>query len=376
MALVAGAGLLISTFWRLARLDPGFDADRVLVASLDLRGSGYTPERRDAVFRQLLDGIRATPGVQSASLSDFTPMFPGRRIHDLAIEGGAGVAKEASRVFFNAVSDGYFAAMGIPLAAGRDFNAHDTPASPAVAIVNQKMATDLFDGASPVGRRFRIRTGDALGDPVEVVGVVKDAKYSDLRQEIPLTVFTVWSQSHFPFPNIEIRSAAGAPRALIAGVKSAVASVDRGTSIQFTTLAEEMARTLERERLLAALAGFFGGLALLLAAIGLYGVTSYNVTRRRSEIGVRMALGAEQHQVLRMVMGEAAVLVASGMAAGLGATLAATRVVASFLYGVRPNDPLTLFLAAGALAGAAGAAGYWPSRRASRLDPMTCLREE
>jgi ABC-type antimicrobial peptide transport system permease subunit len=197
-----------------------------------------------------------------------------------------------------------------------------------------------------------------------------------LRQEIPPTVYTVWSQNHFPFPNIEIRPAAGAPRALITGVKSAVALVDAGTSLKFTTLADEMARTLQREHLLATLAGFFGGLALLLAIIGLYGVMSYNVTRRRSEIGIRMALGAEKYQVLRMVMGEVAVLIGSGIAVGLGITLAATRLVASFLYGVRPNDPLTLLLAAGLLAAAVGAAGYWPARRASQLDPMTSLREE
>jgi ABC-type antimicrobial peptide transport system permease subunit len=227
-----------------------------------------------------------------------------------------------------------------------------------------------------VGKRFRIRTGDTLGEPVEIVGLVKDAKYSDLRQEIPPTVYTVWSQSHFPFPNIEIRSASGAPGALIPGVKSAVASVDAGTSIKFTTLAEEMARTLQRERLLSTLAGFFGGLALLLAIIGLYGVMSYNVTRRRSEIGIRMALGAERYQITRMVMGEVAVLIGSGIAVGLGVTLAATRLVASFLYGVQPNDPLMLLLAAGVLAATVGVAGYWPARRASRLDPMMSLRQE
>jgi putative ABC transport system permease protein len=376
MVLVAGAGLLLSTFWRLARLNPGFDSGPILIAALDLRGSGYTPDRRDALFRQILESIRATPGVQSASLSDFTPMFLGRRIHDLTIEGIDGPLHDASQVFFNATSDGYFATMGTALVAGRDFNGHDTPASPAVAIVNQTMAIELFRGASPVGRRFRIHIGDTLGDPVEIVGVVKDAKYTDLRQQIPPTVYTAWNQNHFPFPNIEIRSAAGAPSALITGVKNAVASVDTGTSIKFTTLADEMARTLERERLLATLSGFFGGLALLLAIIGLYGVMSYNVTRRRTEIGIRMALGAEGRQVLRMMMREVAVLIGSGIAVGLSVTLAATRLVASFLYGVRPNDPLTMFFAAGVLAAAAGAAGYWPARRASRLDPMTSLREE
>ena len=175
---------------------------------------------------------------------------------------------------------------------------------------------------------------------------------------------------------MEVRPASGAPSALIGGVKGAIASVDANASIEFTTLADQVGNSLQRERLLATLAGFFGGLALLLAVIGLYGMTSYTVARRRSEIGIRMALGAEQWQVLWMVMGEVAVLVGSGIAVGLGVTLAATPLVASFLYGVRPNDLQTLSLAAGALAATAGAAGYWPARRASRLDPMTSLREE
>ncbi|HEV2688084.1 MAG TPA: ABC transporter permease [Bryobacteraceae bacterium] len=376
MVLVAGAGLLLSTLWRLAWLDPGFEVDRVLLTSIDLRGNGYTPDRRNAVYSQILKSVRALPGVRAASLSDLTPMFPGRRIHDLVIEGNASPAREAARVFFNSVSDGYFATIGTPLVAGRDFNGHDTQGSPAVAIVNQTMVRQIFRGANPVGFRFRIRTGDTLGDSVEIVGVVKDAKYSDLRQEIPPTAYTSWSQTHFPFTNMEVRAVGRAPSAVIGEVKGAIASVDGSAPIEFTSLANQTARTLQREQLLATLAGFFGGLALLLAIIGLYGVMSYNVTRRRSEIGIRMALGAEKYQVLRMVMAEVAVLIGAGIAVGLGVTLAATRLLARFLYGVRPNDPLTLLLAAGVLAAAAGAAGYWPARRAARVDPMTSLREE
>ena len=177
-----------------------------------------------------------------------------------------------------------------------------------------------------------------------------------------------------------MRPSGGAPSAFIAEVKGAIAPVDGSASIEFTTLAGQLGKTLKREQLLATLAGFFGGLALLLALllaiIGLYGVMSYNVARRRNEIGIRMALGAEKSQVLRMVMGEVGVLIGSGITAGLGVTLAATRLLASLLYGVRPNDPMTLFLAAGVLAAAAGAAGYWPALRASRLDLQPCLREE
>jgi len=376
--LVAGAGLLLATFWRLARLDPGFDEDRVLLMSIDLRGNGYTPQRRDAVFRQILEAIRGAPGVQSASLSDFTPMLHAVRIHEVAIEGYAEPARQDREIYFNAVSDGYFETIGTPLIAGRDFTPHDTSMSPAVAIVNQTMVRKYLRGANPIGRRFRIRTGDGLSVPIEIVGVVKDAKYNDLRKEIPPTAYTNWTQAqnHFPFTNVEVRPAGGMPSALIAQVKRAIASVDDSASIEFTTLADQVGKTLRREQLLATLSGFFGGLALVLAVIGLYGVMSYNMARRRNEIGIRLALGAENYQLVRMVMGEAAVLIGSGIAVGLGVTLAATRLVAGLLYGVRPNDPLTLFLAAGVLAAAAGAAGYWPARRASRLDPMTSLREE
>jgi predicted permease len=378
MVLVAGAGLFLSTFWRLAGLDPGFEADRVLLASIDLRGNGYPPERRAAVFRQILESLRALPGVRAASLSDFTPLLAARRIHELAVDGDASLSREDSQVWFNAVSDGYFATVGTPLLAGRDFNGHDTRASQAVAIVNQTMAKKYFRGSNPVGRRFRIRAGGTPGDPIEIVGVVKDAKYNDLRQEIPPTAYTAWSQTQplIPFTNMEVRPAGGAPSALIAEVKGAIAKVDGSVSIEFTTLANQVGKTLQRERLLATLAGFFGGLGLLLAVIGLYGVMSYNVARRRSEIGLRMALGAQRYQVLRMVIGEAALLIGSGIAAGLAVTLAAARLVASFLYGVAPNDPLTLSLAAAVLAAAGGLACYWPARRASRLDPMTSLREE
>jgi predicted permease len=378
MVLVAGAGLLLSTFLRLAWMDPGFDEDRVLLTSINLRGAGYTPERRNAVFRQILEKVRGLPGIRAASLSDFTPMLHAVRIHEVLIEGYAALPEQDSRIYFNAVSDGYFTTIGTQLIAGRDFNRHDTSGSPAVAIVNQTVVKKYFRGANPIGKSFRIRRGDTFGDAVEIVGVVKDAKYNDLRKEIPPTAYTMWGQNEyaFPFTNIEVRPAGGAPGALIAGVKGAIASVDGSASIEFTTLADQVGKTLEREQLLATLASFFGGLALLLAVIGLYGVTSYNVARRRSEIGIRMALGAETYKILRMVMGEAAVLIGSAIAAGLVITLAAAGLVASFLYGVRPNDPLTLFSAAVVLAAAAGAASYLPARRASLLDPMTSLREE
>jgi ABC-type antimicrobial peptide transport system permease subunit len=199
-----------------------------------------------------------------------------------------------------------------------------------------------------------------------------------LREEILPTAYVPASQEEKPREGrtFEVRSAIGPPTALISGVKSAIAGVNRDVSLQFTTLATQVDESLARERLLATLSGFFGGLALVLAMIGLYGVMSYNVARRRNEIGIRMALGAEQSRVLRMVLGEVAILIAIGLVIGLGAAIGTTRFVESFLYGMKPNDPWTLSLSAGVLALVAAMAGFLPARRASRLDPMAALREE
>jgi ABC-type antimicrobial peptide transport system permease subunit len=207
---------------------------------------------------------------------------------------------------------------------------------------------------------------------------VKDAKYGTLRDDPSPFVFIPWSQGGVPGPltSFEIRTAAGAPTSLISGVKSAIARVNRDVSIEFKTLAAKVDDSIQREKLLATLSGFFGALALLLATIGLYGIMSYNVARRRNEIGIRMALGAQQSRLLRMVLGEVAILIGIGLAVGFGVALATTRLVATFLYGLNPNDPRTLGLAAVVLAGVALLAGYLPARRASKLDSMAALREE
>ncbi len=276
------------------------------------------------------------------------------------------------------MSDRFFETLGTDLLAGRDFNSHDTLASPKVAIVNQAMAKRFYAGKNPVGKRYRVDLGDKLGDPVEIVGLVKDAKYVELREDNHPTAYIAASQEAQTGQAIafELRAAAGSPTSLISSVKSTIAGANPGVSLQFTTLALQVDESLARERLLATLSGFFGGLALVLAMIGLYGVMSYNVTRRRNEIGIRMALGAEPARVLRMVMGEVGLLIGAGLAVGLALALATTRLVASFLYGLTPRDPLTLSLAVAILAGVASLAGYLQARRASRLEPLIALREE
>jgi predicted permease len=264
------------------------------------------------------------------------------------------------------VSPGYFETMGTPFVAGRDFNEHDNMQSPPVAIVNETFAK-RFGG---LGATYRTMTGNTLDPPIEIVGIVKDAKYRSLRQPVPPTTYTPDSQEKTRlFSNFEVRSD-------IDVVSAINAAMDPDASLQFTTMSKQVDESLTRERMLATLSGFFGALALLLAAIGLYGVISYNVTRRRNEIGIRMALGAQQSRVLRMVLGEVAVLIFFGLAVGLAVTLGTTRFVSSFLFGLKPNDPTTIAAAGAVLAIVAVVAGYFPARRASRLDPMTALREE
>jgi len=240
------------------------------------------------------------------------------------------------------------------------------------------MARKYFGAANPLGRHFRLQNGNTPAAPIEIVGIVQDAKYGSLRDEPSPFAFIPWSQGGAPGPlsGFELRAAGGSPSGLISGVKAAIARVNPDVSIEFQTLASKVDDSIQRETPLATLSGFFGVLTLLLVTIGLYGVMSYNVARRRNEIGIRLALGAEQSRVLRMVLNEVVILIAIGLIAGTGMALATTRMVASFLYGLAPNNPWPLGGAAALLAMVAAIAGYLPARRASRLDPMTALREE
>jgi len=378
LVLVAGAGLLLATFVRLETLDPGFERAHVLLMDVDLGDKSIPPARRAIIFARVLEHLRLLPGVRSVSSSADTPLGGSVWAYYLQIEGYTPASSERELVFFNKVSDRYFETFGTPVLSGRDFNARDTAGSPKVAIVNESFTKKYFHGRNPIGRRYRAEQGNKVGDPVEIVGLVHDAKYLDLRENFHPIVYVPANQDAQPgkIVTFELRSAAGKATAMIREAKHAVSAVEPGASLQFRTLAGQVDESLARERLLATLSGFFGGLALLLAVIGLYGVTSYNVTRRRSEIGIRLALGAEQSRILYTVLREVAVLVGMGLAIGLAGAAGATRFIATFLYGVRADDHRTLFVAAAMLAFVGVIAGFLPARRASRLDPMETIREE
>jgi ABC-type antimicrobial peptide transport system permease subunit len=266
--------------------------------------------------------------------------------------------------------------MDTRLLAGRDFNGSDATGA-KTAIINEAAATKFFGGASPLGRTFRTRSGDKLNDPVTIVGVVESAKYAELRETSSATFYLPASQNPSASPRfiLEVRGHAG-PLTLVQGVKEVFAEVHRAVNIDITTLDAQIARTLQRERMLAILSVLFGAVALALSMLGLYGVMAYTVARRNNEIGVRIALGADRGRVLRMVLGDVGRVVAFGLVLGVAGALASGKLVKAFLFGLQPGEPAVFAAAALLLAVVALGAGLVPALRASRVDPVAALRED
>jgi putative ABC transport system permease protein len=333
-----------------------------------------TAQSRAAMIARLLERVRAIPGVAAAAQTYTTPVG-GNFWNNRVVIGGA-VQKEM--VNFNSVGPGYFEALGVRLTAGRDFDARDTPQSPKVAIVTESFVRTYLAGRDPVGQSFQIE--EAAGDPrpfYQIVGVVRDTKYRDLREPFTPLAHIAARQDAAPGPFLQIViRAATTPAAVTAAVTRAVAEVNPAIAIQYQTVRAQIEQSLLRERLMATLSGFFGGLAVLIATIGLYGVMSYMVARRRTEIGVRMALGADRGMVVRMIVREAGVLLAAGLAIGAVLAIYAARTAATFLYELKPGDPLTLALAIAGLATVTLLASWIPAHRASRLQPTVALRED
>ena len=379
MVLIAGAALLLGSWMRLATVDPGFKRDHVLLMSANLRGGSVStsPGQQSALRRQMLDRLRAVPGVRLASISVLTPVSGAGWNNSIKADGFAPASRKDGVVWLNEVSGGYFATMGTSLIAGRDFNASDVSGSVKVAIINEAMAKTVFGSSSAIGKRFQMSEGKDYGPPAEIVGIVANATYRSMGETPQPIAYLSIGQDVDPGPvvNFEVRTV-GPTTDIIPSIKTAMGQVDPDASLEFTTLDRQVAESLRLPRTLATLSGFFGGLALLLAMIGLYGIMSYNVARRRNEIGVRIALGATQGRVVRMVMGEVGRIVAIGVVLGILLTLGVTRFVSAFLYGVTPQDPATMLWSAAVLATVAIVAAMVPAWRAARLDPVSALRDE
>jgi putative ABC transport system permease protein len=329
------------------------------------------------MYGQIVDRLRALPGVKSASASQITPVGTSAWNEMVRTDGFTPQSMKDAVSWANAISEGYFNTLGIPLIAGRDFDTRETPTSAPVAIVSASMAKRFFGSASAVGKRFEIQQGKDWSTPIEVVGVVGDTKYRSLRDSAQPIIYFPRAQQAVKNERMSIELHTEGPAlAMVPAVKAALEQLDPRYSFSFTTLDRQLTNSMTLMSTIATLAGFFGALALVLATIGLYGIMAYSVARRRNEIGVRIALGAQASRVVRMVLSDVGRIVIIGVVLGTAASFGLTRLVKTFLYGVQPNDPRTLATSGFILLAVGLVAAAIPALRASRLDPVAALREE
>jgi putative ABC transport system permease protein len=378
LVLLAGALLFAQSLRNLMTRNPGFQQNEVLVADVDFTRLELPTAQQEPFTRDLLERIRAIPGVAAAAASGRSPVN-GNTSNDWILDDKGGHPNGAA--FEDYVTPGYFQAIEIPMLAGRDFNSNDSANSPRVAVINQTFVKKFLNGAqNAIGERFRVWTPP--GKPARyytVVGEVKDSVYNDMHEPMQPVMYFPRTQIDPPFAypgaTLLIRSRDNAA-GLFNSVKETIAGANPEIDIHFKLLRTQIRDSLVQDELMATLCGFFGALAVLLAAVGLYGVISYTVAQRTNEIGVRMALGAQRGGVVRLILGEVALLIAIGLAVGMALTLAGSKAASSLLFGLKPRDPLTLALAVSILAAIGLAASFLPAHRASRLDPMAALRYE
>jgi putative ABC transport system permease protein len=378
LVLLVASGLFLRSLVKLVTMDVGFDRNNVLIVHANLHNAKVAPDQQPAMFDEIESRLRTLPGVVSASRSVMTPVSNYVWNNELKVDSPNAPTGDASLAFFNFVSPGYFGTMRTPLLAGRNINDSDTKTAPLIAIVNETLAKRFFPNGEALGKYFRVHADPGKPEPpIQIVGLVKDAKYESLREEAHPTAYSPIAQVTEPVEEqvFELRTAMR-PSAMITSVQEAVASVSKAVPLDFGTLAEQVDDSLVQERLLATLSTFFGALALLLAMIGLYGALSYLVAQRQREFGIRMALGAPRDSILRLVMRDVAIVLAGGLTAGACLALATVGVLNKMLFGLAPHDTFTFLAAIGVLSAVAVVAGYMPARRATRVDPMVALRYE
>ncbi len=378
LTLLVGALLFMRSLGKLAGVDAGFRQSGILVTDIDFTSLKLaTKELRISFAKELLEGVRAIPGVDSAAIAQIVPLSGNGAAHDILMGVSSPPKDDNPVASFNLVSPGFFQTMQTPILAGRDFNEHDNAGAPLVAIVNESFARTIAKTGNPVGTMFRVQRLGTITGPYEIIGLVKDTKYIDLRESPQQIVYTAMAQYERADTDAQILIRSNVPTlGLISAVKRVASGANPNLDISFSVFQKMIEEGLLRDRLMARLSGFFGVLAVVLAVIGLYGVISYMVARRRNEIGIRMSLGADRGSIIGLVLRESLVLLAIGLTLGVGLTLAASRAAGSLLFGLKPNDAGTLILATGILAGIALAASYVPAWRASKLDPLEALRHE
>ena len=384
VVLLIGAALAVRTMQQIVAIDRGFDTDHRLLMSLDLSIQGYNAEAGCAFYEQLIKQLDATPGVVTASFAKTVPpndwsdrmaiFYEGQEPPPEALRGSEEIGM---RTDANRIAPRYFSTLNIPVLQGRDFSEADRVGAPAVAIVNQALAEKLWPGESPLGKRIAAPFfNEPRRPPLEIVGLVGNTRHRTLLADAPPILYLPVLQAYDGRTTLVIQTA-GEPAAMTETIRNAVARVAKDLPLfAVKTMTEQVATTLWQQRMAASLIGLFGGLALALAGVGLYGVIAHSVTARTREIGIRMALGADYREIVRMVVKQGLKLALIGAAVGLVAALGLTRLMSSLLYGVSATDPPAFIVASAALIAVALLASYIPARRATRVDPMIALRHE
>ncbi len=376
LVLLAGASLFLRSLVNLTKVDTGFDRQNVLVFQLDEYSAGLSLDAHLVNLQQQIeDRVQELPGVHAASFSMFT-FNQGEWSDDITMQGIPRTPQNSQDILHNVVGKGFFSTMSLPIVAGRGFDSTDKIDSPKVAVINRTMAQLFFPDSSPIGRHFGFGDDPSHSGEIEIVGVVKNAKYVALAETPEAAAYFPYSQHVQYFGNFQVRYTGDAQQT-IAAVERAIAQVNPNIPISsVSTLAEQVDESTANQRLIARLSTFFGLLAAFLVCIGIYGLLSYAVARRTSEIGVRMALGARRSNVLWLILREILVLVAFGIVIGVPIALEGNHLVVKLLYGLSPADPASLFAAVAMLIVIALLAGYLPARKASLVEPTVALRCE
>jgi predicted permease len=378
LMLLAGAGLMVRSLYQLMKVSPGFRPDRVLAMGMNLRSTQYsTKEAQRNFWRQVVARVRALPGVENAALGTTIPFTGNHDRADITIEGlPLPALGEFPHPDFHIVSPGFFSTMGITLLRGRTFTDQDNSKAAPVAIINETLARRFWPGGEAVGKRILYGHPHPNAKWITIVGVVGDTRLYGLDHPARFEVYAPLEQLGRGGMELVVRSGED-PASLTSAIRDAVASVNRDVPIyEVETLKQAVDDSVSTRRDTLVLLGLFSALALILAAVGVYGVMSYAVALRRQEIGIRMALGAEPASVLRLVVGQGARLAALGVSAGLAGALGLARLLKSLLYGVSASDPATFAVVAAVLAAVVLLASYFPARRAAHLDPVVALRQE
>jgi predicted permease len=372
LVLLVGAGLFLRTLQNLRHVDVGFDTQNLALFRINPQLNRYDEKRSLALYRDVLDRLVAIPGVRAAAFSQPALLSGSVNSSSIYVQGRTYASRSRDSINRLVVSPNFFEAMGMPLRTGRGFTMQDHETAPKVVVINETAARKFFPDQNPLGQRFG-HSAETTGQ-MEIVGVLRDAKYSSVRDPAPPTMYVSYLQSRTTNPVMAVRTA-GDPRAAVKDMRTVISQIDPNLPLMdVSTQVEQVEQRFTQEKLFAQAYTLFGGIAMLLAAIGLFGLMSYNVSRRTNEIGIRMALGAQRGDVLRLVLRESMILVAAGVAIGIAAALGAGRFVATLLFGLQPTDMLTLAGAIAAMVAVSALAGYLPARRAARVDPMVALR--